>query len=438
MKEASTPLEGDQLPKEVQDALNFERDLNVDGPVSEDPFYSAPAESQDASPGSVLRVDNNIDPSKYLIPPSTAISRLMYQSEDSAGRPTPVSAFILWPYFAHKQPDGGLPVVAWAHGTSSITPEGAPSKMRHLWQHWTCPYHLALQGYVVVGTDYAGLGVGKSHSGETIPHEYLNTPCHAHDVVYSVQAARIAYPRLSKDWLAVGHSQGGGAVWAVAERQAQNPLEGYLGAVPIAPVTRITDGPDSPLIALVGTILTSTIKAADPSFNPDDLLTPAGTKALKLMHKTSAGLGAMIPLFTHILQESGQLLDPTWRQNDHVRRFQDATQTGRKPFAGPLLVIFGEGDDRLDPALCTTAVEATVRVFPAAKLKYVLLPQVGHVAALTASLRISLDWIAERFRGVPVEEGYEFLRVEAVRPLGEYAKEQNWYPAPATEFYEAP
>ena len=66
------------------------------------------------------------------------------------------------------------------------------------------------QGYVVVGTDYAGLGVHKDESGEPIVHESLAPPSHANDVVDAVQAAQNAFPELSQEFVVIGYSQGNG------------------------------------------------------------------------------------------------------------------------------------------------------------------------------------------------------------------------------------
>ena len=427
----------ENLPKAIQDGLAFERENYVDGPVSSDPFYDPPADSTTASPGTIFRIDNDIDASKYLIPPGTALTRILYQSINFADVPTPISAFILWPYTATPQPDGGYPVVAWAHGTSGLTPSSAPSKMKNLWQHFLGPYQLALQGYVVVATDYAGLGVSKRVNGESIQHEYLVASAHANDVVYSVQAARQAYPELSKDWVAVGHSQGGGAVWAVAERQVHSPVDGYLGAVPIAPVTRIIDI-SGPLLDVLGTVIAPSVKATNPDFSLSNIVTPEGIAALDLMHKTGAHLSTTVGLLNTVTQSNKRLLKENWKSNPHVQNFQSQTATGRKPFAGPMLVIFGEADIRLSAEVCTSTVEETAKLHPEAKLTYVLLPEITHTPALNASQRIWMDWIAERFRGVEVEGGYKLVKPKLVRPVKAYAKEQNWWIAGATEYYHAP
>ena len=48
-------------------------------------------------------------------------------------------------------------------------------------------------------------------------HQYDNKIPQANDVVYSVSAAHAAVPDLGGKWVAIGHSQGGSAVWGVAE-----------------------------------------------------------------------------------------------------------------------------------------------------------------------------------------------------------------------------
>ena len=213
-----SPLLMDNIIAPVQAALDFEKANWVDRiSVSKDDFYKPPPYSETDPAGKVLKLDDQVDGSKYLLPPGTALSRIMYLSQTITGAQVPVSAFILWPYSPRIHSDGLYPVVAWAHGTSSIFRDGAPSHHKNLWSHFLAPYQLALNGYVVVATDYAGLGIHRDAEGNPITHTYLATPAHANDIVFAVQAARTAFPEmLSKDFVTVGHSQGGGATWAVA------------------------------------------------------------------------------------------------------------------------------------------------------------------------------------------------------------------------------
>lgn len=82
--------------------------------------------------------------------------------------------------------------------------------------------HLSLrrQGYVIVAPDFAGLGVDRHLNGSSIRHPYTANPAHANDLFSSIQAAQAAFPALSKRFVLMGHSQGGGAAWAAAQCQA--------------------------------------------------------------------------------------------------------------------------------------------------------------------------------------------------------------------------
>ncbi|KAH7062246.1 Alpha/Beta hydrolase protein [Macrophomina phaseolina] len=95
---------------------------------------------------------------------------------------------------------------------------------------------MALQGYVVVAPDYAGLGVGSSSSISSpfseelskIIHPYLSSFSHANDLLYSIRAAQSAFPSLSRSFVTIGHSQGGAATWALATLDnSSTPLPGH-------------------------------------------------------------------------------------------------------------------------------------------------------------------------------------------------------------------
>ena len=192
---AKTELDS-PFPDVIRRALEFQESQWATGSIYEDSFYVVPEGTADSVPGTLLKLENHVDTSKYTLPPATAIARIMYQSITINGALVPVSAFVLWPYLPRRLVDG-YPIVAWSHGTSGLTPNCAPSHMKNLWHHFQAPYQLVLQGYVVVATDYAGLGVDKDAKGNRVVHEYLASSSQANDVLYSVQAAQTAFPELS-------------------------------------------------------------------------------------------------------------------------------------------------------------------------------------------------------------------------------------------------
>lgn len=199
--------------------------LNASSWISEqqsDPtfsFYKTPSNfSSKLSPGVILKTEDVTNLDNYVVPSGLTMSRIIYTTEDLDGKVIPTSAYVLWPYTAF--PTGsdsgkkGLPMVAWAHGTTGTFKPCAPSSYRALQYHFQVPFALALQGVAVVAPDYAGLGVSELPNGETIPHSWVTAPAHANDVAFAVTAARSAFPDLlSSDgpFVAMGHSQGGGA-----------------------------------------------------------------------------------------------------------------------------------------------------------------------------------------------------------------------------------
>lgn len=193
----------------VIESLEFEKSSWAHGSVIDDPFYDAPKEAMHSPLGTLLKIEKDTDTTKYLIPPTATLSRFVYQSETVRGSKVPVSGYVLWPSSPRSQPDG-YPVIAWAHGTSGFDANAAPSHHKNLWQQFLAPYQIALQGYVVATTDYAGLGVQKHPSGQPIVHEYLASPSQAKDVVYSVTVARAVFPELSINLLSLATLREGG------------------------------------------------------------------------------------------------------------------------------------------------------------------------------------------------------------------------------------
>jgi len=73
-------------------------------------------------------------------------------------------------------------VVAWAHGTVGLVRQCAPSRADDPLSHLTWLTDMISRGWVVVATDYAGLGTRG-------PQQYLVAKAEAYDVVNSVRAA---------------------------------------------------------------------------------------------------------------------------------------------------------------------------------------------------------------------------------------------------------
>lgn len=209
--------------------------------------------------------------------------RILYSTTDQHNSPAVSTAAVFVPKGA--APPGGWPVIAWAHGTVGLgddcTPSAQPRSARdnEYLSHWLD------QGYVVVGSDYTGLGTPGLMS-------YLNSVATAHAIIDSVIAAHHLNLPLSPKWALVGQSQGGAAAVASA-RWATEFSKGsgldYRGVVATGTPANIDDviitaGPDMvlpPGLGPIASAYTAYILAGFRELRPDvnSVLTPAGLAA---------------------------------------------------------------------------------------------------------------------------------------------------------------
>ncbi|MFC9663183.1 lipase family protein [Nocardia sp. NPDC127606] len=216
------------------------------------------------------------------LPGSARAERLLYRSTTAGDQPTTTSAAVYFP--AGEAPQGGWPVIAWAHGTVGLGDDCAysvagPAAVERDWAYlgtWL------QQGYAIVAADYAGLG----GPGE---HPYLNGIAEAHNVVDGVKAATEQYASLSNKWAVVGQSQGGGAAVFTARYATEfgGPDLDYRGAVGTGVPAYIEDvigliGPGVPPIALSSHLtayvlyILSGLRTSYPDLDIDGLLTDTG------------------------------------------------------------------------------------------------------------------------------------------------------------------
>ncbi|KAI4201009.1 MAG: hypothetical protein LQ346_002251 [Caloplaca aetnensis] len=428
----------------VQAALDFERSTWANGSVEDESFYRVPSNSSHLPAGTLLKLELYTNTSLYTLPPQTALSRILYQTKDFNGSLVPASAFIQWPYSPRVQPDNTFPVVAWAHGTSGVFPECAPSHLRNLLYQFTAPYPLVLQGYVVVAPDYAGQGVSRTAEGKPIIHQLYASQAAANDVFYAVEAAQSAFPSLSKEFVVMGHSQGGGAAWAAAERQAKTPVKGYLGAVAASPLLNFLEtlqlgiavlGKDAALASVAGTIaiVSRTITSIFADFDVGSILTPAGAQNLRLLSRIQGCNSVTRELFT---SATVPFVRSDVLQNRYVNAFQDLVAVGGKEIAGPLLVLQGTGDTLLPIPITSKYVNQTSVVHPESAIDYITYAGAEHIPTVYTSQRDWLGWIEDRFAGKSVASGLRTVERRSALPPTNYQVDLNWFLQYQTERYE--
>jgi pimeloyl-ACP methyl ester carboxylesterase len=424
----------------VEVAVNFERSNWATGSVYADPFYSElPNNSTTAKPGSLLKVEVTTNTTLYTIPPATALSRIVFMSETVNGTAVPASAYILWPYLPRSFGNKTIPVIGWAHGNSGTFAECAPSHIRNLWYQFSAPYTMALDGYAVIGIDYAGLGVHKSASGANITYQATVNAAGANDLFYAVEAAQTAFPQLSRSFVMVGHSLGGGAAWGAAERQAVRPVEGYLGAVAGSPVTNATALPLATQAVLYsGFLFADSVRSVFPTFDVSVIATAAGKAYLQLIRELQGCNSVFLELIDAAIASGTELSPPNWLSDPTVQAWTKIGGSGGKEIAGPLLVLQGLVDTTVPEVLTTAAVEATRTAYPNASIEYLRFDGVDHVPVMYASQRIWLDWIADRFSGKPARSGYTnatYQSANTVMPVESYQGNLNYFLEYATAPY---
>jgi len=211
--------------------------------------------------------------------------RILYSTVDQHGRPAVSTAVVFTP--KTPAPEGGWPVVAWAHGTVGLGDDCTPSALPRSGRDDEYLSHWLDQGYVVVGSDYAGLGTPGLMS-------YLNSVTTARGVVDSVLAAHHMDLPLSPKWAVVGQSQGGGAAVATArwasEFSAGSGLD-YRGVVATGTPANVETivkqaGPDmvvppelGPMANAYTAYIVAALREARPDLGVDRVLTPAGRAA---------------------------------------------------------------------------------------------------------------------------------------------------------------
>ncbi len=166
-----------------------------------------------------------------------------YLSDDAHGHRVATTGIIALPRPSeHPLPDGGYPLVSWAHGTVGVANRVAPSRDRGDTgaspmnaYPGTLLNHFLSQGWAVAMSDYEALGTGTAEH----LHPYLLGTSEAHGVLDIVLAARRLFPDLISDRYAiVGHSQGGqAALFAASHAPAR--VAGLTAVCAIAPANHL-------------------------------------------------------------------------------------------------------------------------------------------------------------------------------------------------------
>lgn len=369
-------------------------------PIRDDPFYDTPSNfsSATAQPGQILKIELQTNVTAYDIPPGQALSRFMYTSVNNNGTVVPATGSILWP-FTPKSFNGSTsyPLVAWAHGTSGVVRQCAVSNFRNLQYDFRSVFTLANVGYAVVTADYVGLGSDE-------PFNYLAYKLHANDVVYAVKAAQSIFPQLTKEWVSFGHSEGGGVAWAVGERQAFDPIPGFLGTIAAAPPPfPISNTP--PVSNSVFTAFLSFTISRLYGLNLTEIFNPVPLKVLQYVQSiggcNDAGYAS---LATFTAEEI--YANTSWVASPPAVQFAKDFSVGGRALGGPMLILQGSNDTVVGTEGAMIGYNLTCSAQGNnVSVEYVSVLKMNHNPSMYASQRLWLQWIEDRFNGLSTQQG---------------------------------
>jgi alpha-beta hydrolase superfamily lysophospholipase len=359
--------------------------------ASLDPFYLPPDPLAAGAPGELIRVEP-LTPA----PPGTRAWRILYHSQAPDGRDVAVSGMVFAP--DSPPPPGGRPVLAWAHPTSGMSPDCAPSRQEDPGSATTWLSGALEKGWVVAATDYYGLGT----PGVTLP--YLIGPSAAHDVLNSVRAARLIDDAgAGTTVVTYGHSEGGHAsLWTgllAADYAPELELVAVAAAAPAAELKNLMDDQwDQPIGQVLGPYAVEGWSEWVPGLDPSQVLTDDGVRALPALVSACIvevgveGMGRAAIGDAFFARNPNSV--PGWAAA------AERNTPGPPPRAVPALIAQGTEDRVVLPPSTTSLVERFCGAGSTLAVHW--MPGEGHTGAGNVAGPVVVDWLADRLVGEPV------------------------------------
>ena len=363
--------------------------------------------------------------------------KIAYISSDVAGRKTIATGTIIAP--VGPSPKEGRPILAWAHGTTGSAQNCGPSQIidptaalneyflmdGNSWTDYGIPngQEFINQGYVVVATDYQGLGGGGKH-------QYAVAQTNGRDVINSARAASsMKEVGAGKKTVVYGWSQGGGATIAAASLPDYQALQGtaadnlqYLGFVALAPEDVAAMLPNVPtdeagakklmngftqanvpnvflfahyMMGLWGT------QAAFPDLKLSDVLTDEGVKVVDKLSRNKC-MHVLADTFSYAYGDNYKTLLKPEPSNSlaWVKAFVNGSVKPVKPPA-PVVIYWGTKDTAVPPIMHELYQKQMCGM--GANVGRIQLPgEQTHFTTPGVSAPMYLDWVKDRIAGKPL------------------------------------
>jgi acetyl esterase/lipase len=336
--------------------------------------------------GDLLAVQE-VDPGDL---PAARLLRVLYRSESIAGDPIAVSGVIAVP--EGDAPAGGRPVLTWAHGTTGIADACAPSLDAAGAVDLLTPF--LDRGFVVVATDYEGLGTPGRHP-------YVAGESEGRGTLDIVRAARQLDVGASDTVVIWGHSQGGhAALFANQLAAGWTPELRVVGTVAGAPPSQLPlisaalqGGPFQYYILMTGAGWAEAYGA--------DLSLVATPRALELLPavdtECSAGLADTfndIPP-SELLKADPATVEP-WAT------LLEENDPGHVVGESPVLIIHGGNDEQIPVVSSELLVQNMCDIGQVVERR--VYEGQSHAGVIAPSYDDMLAWIQDRLDGAPAPD----------------------------------
>lgn len=404
------------------------------GPVEMGAFYnSLPAVSAQDKLGTLIK----FEPVKTTMAGVNAW-RIAYISSDVNGTKTLVTGIIASP---SDKTTIKRPIVAWAHGTTGTAQTCGPSQVidpaqplnqyflmnGNSWTDFGLPAMQAFieAGYVIVATDYQGLGGGGKH-------QYTVAATQGRDVINSIRAAsQLKTANADNKAVVYGWSQGGGATISAAGMQdyldagdsvtMDTKILGFVAMAPYDIGTTLPQHINSEAEATahlkgIGDLFSANVfnfthyaqnlwgmVAAFPELKLENILTTEGVNtvntlmARKCMHAASDTLN-----FNYGEQYKTFLRPDIQNAFAWIKANKKASVTPVKPLA-PVIIYWGSNDTTVPPVMGELYFKQMCAM--GGQITRVKLPgNQNHFTTPRTSEPLYIKWIADRFSGKKLEQ----------------------------------
>jgi len=350
-------------------------------------LYLAPTNLGQLQPGDLIR-------SQIFETTSTFTGfKVLYASRSVSNKPVAVSGMVWVP----NAPTQGNPLVSYAHGTTGIADECAPTKSNAPGETGLIANILVEKGYIFAATDYEGLGTPGVHP-------YIVGQSEARSMLDIIRAAR-QLTESSGQSVLWGHSQGGGAALMAAEvAPTYAPDTKVIGAIGGAPVVeldklaRVFSATDSFGFMFM---VAAGFKAAYSDIDLSKIFTPKGLDMVKLAETTctdaiTSARGTDVS--TYLVNDSvNDSVNNSLSSEPLLTHLRDNTP-GNVPTKIPVFVYHGDADE-LIPA--NTSLDYLKRTCTTGGYNVERKTYAGatHISVLFSASSDIQSWIANRFSG---------------------------------------